>query len=126
MRSLNLIIAATMLLATVLSMNENPSGMPANKMLAKMTNLEKTKNNIAQLRMLFHKAAGCWKRKIGALLDIYKEIKAIRKTWSEGAVPKLNFEETTAAYKKVYDLQAKEKKLQDAEEKRVAEKRPCV
>ena len=60
------------------------------------------------------------------MVNIYKQIKAVRKTWSAGAKPKLNFEETTAAYKKVYDLQAEEKKLQDAEEKRVKEKKPCV
>lgn len=114
-----------MLLATVLSLNENPSMEPANKMLAKNSNLKKTQQNIAHLEKL-HKAAECRTRKIAAMLDIYKEIKAIRKTWSAGAVPKLTFEQNTAAYKKVYDLQAKEKELQSAEHKRVMEKRPCV
>jgi hypothetical protein len=105
MRSLTFIIAATLLLATVLSLNENPSMDTANKMLAKFSKLQETRANIAHLKKML-KAGECSTRNITALLDIYKQMKAITKTWQEGAVPKLTFEQTTAAYKKVYDLQA--------------------
>jgi uncharacterized lipoprotein YddW (UPF0748 family) len=97
----------------------------ANKMLAKYSKLQETQANIANLKKML-KAAECRTSKITALLDIYKQIKAIRKTWQAGAMPKLTFEQNTAAYKKVYDLQAQERKLQNAEEERVRERRPCV
>jgi hypothetical protein len=82
MRSLILIIGATMLLASVLSLQTNPSSMPANKMLAQLVSA--TNINTKVLKFLATQTKHqCVMAQIKIMNKIRKIIKTIKKNIDE-------------------------------------------